>query len=247
MDRARALGFDVDGQPMYHASDEIFEGTPNAYNYRADIENSERSQAKKDALLDDIRSGFKNTSGGTYFSADPSVEAIFGSSGNPYTYDASQFLLKRGLQLDANNIPKGKLTRVKSIVNGAVDKETRADYKNQFGDKMNPYQTFKDGDLYLDTNRDVQNGVVRALENEFDDNYGLDTLVFNDNLSQGSPHTSHVVFTPNQIRSPDAAFDPMKKNSANLLASLTAATIAAKEMKDKKKRRPSLADKIKGQ
>lgn len=54
-----------------------------------------------------------------------------------------------------------------------------------------------------------------------------------------------VAFEPSQIRSINAAFDPLKKNSANLLASLLAATVATKEAKDQKKKR-SLADQIKG-
>jgi len=49
-----------------------------------------------------------------------------------------------------------------------------------------------------------------------------------------------VAFEPSQIRSVNAAFDPMKKNSANLLASLLAGTAIYKDQKKKEIIKPPI-------
>lgn len=67
-----------------------------------------------------------------------------------------------------------------------------------------------------------------------------------DNARMSSAEGDTVfLFDPSRIRSINAAFDPLKRNSANLLASLIGGTALANQY-DKKKRKLSITDKMKG-
>ena len=66
--------------------------------------------------------------------------------------------------------------------------------------------------------RDRATEIIRQLGHE-------SLLVLDDAGSLGRSTQTHVVLDPSHIRSPDAAFDPSKKDSKDLLASLLAAGV----------------------
>jgi hypothetical protein len=85
--------------------------------------------------------------------------------------------------------------------------------------------------------RGTQDAIQQAREN------GHDGIVINNVIDayqgKGKPTTVRVVFNPEQIRKTDAAFDPAKKDSANLLAGLAAlgvGTAAVKSQQEKERR-----------
>ena len=205
MDRAKAMGFDVNN-PVYHGTN-------------ADIH-------EFDLGLSGTASGVEQYGSGIYTTTSPSLASGYAKP-NKGGDNVMPLLVK--LQNPINASDKGKLTRtqIKNIIKKSPNLE----------DSLNNY----DDVSYYGKNR-VLNGAVNSISQYQDDNL-LNNLhpIANDFFSGENKSFAdailkvlkkdgvkvdfsdkekfYVPFQEKNVRSKFAAFDPFKKDSANLLAS----------------------------
>ena len=204
MDRARALGFDVDN-PMYHGTNQDI----NAFI------NNAPSQGHT------LGAGLSNAS---YFTPDPKTASGWATSTKPRDDDF-----------------------VNLMISASFDKKASKELKKQSKDFLKNYESFKNGKTVypvlvnkgqsaifdakgktfneLPLSQIPDNLVNKAIKNK------KDSLIINNLVDppvQGWggrwDYPQLAIFDPKNIRSRFAAFDPMKKESSNLLA--TSAAIA---------------------
>lgn len=193
MDRARAMGFDVDN-PMYHGTNQ-------------DI-NEFLTSGKG-----------KTTNSGAFFTDNPSVASTYSDSKTGVLYPV---LLKNGevVNVEANGSNWNWLKKNIKITSEKT-KERKAINKN-LG------KLFADDFKYNDA---LSTDDLAAWAKS----QGFDSIKFNQVKDRGPqgvfaneqsslPSNNAAIFNPQNIRSRFAAFDPMKKESSNLLA--TSAAIA---------------------
>ena len=200
MDRARALGFDVDN-PMYHGTNQ-------------DI-NEFLTSGKG-----------KTTNSGAFFTDNPSVASTYSDSKTGVLYPV---LLKNGevVNVEANGSNWNWLKKNIKITSEKT-KERKAINKNL-------------GKLFAD---DFKYNDALSTDDlaSWAKSQGFDSIKFNQvkdrgpqgvfaNEQSSMPSNNAAIFNPKNIRSRFAAFDPMKKESSNLLAQFGAlaptATMAA--------------------
>ena len=200
MDRARALGFDVDN-PMYHGTNQ-------------DI-NEFLTSGKG-----------KTTNSGAFFTDNPSVASTYSDSKTGVLYPV---LLKNGevVNVEANGSNWNWLKKNIKITSEKT-KERKAINKNL-------------GKLFAD---DFKYNDALSTDDlaSWAKSQGFDSIKFNQvkdrgpqgvfaNEQSSMPSNNAAIFDPKNIRSRFAAFDPMKKESSNLLAQFGAlaptATMAA--------------------
>lgn len=197
MARAKEMGFDLN--PYQHTSKTRFVG----------------SSAEDDAILGITRAEeFKKTYGGNYFGrygeTNMPEEKLAGDYG-----ETSDYLLNKGNFIDARfkNMTPEQKKEVKEIVNGSFDSDDIENIRAKTGDEeWEPFDSFISGELWADTGRESQNKVINSILKNYD------SVTYKDNPAYGVDSVSTVVKNPNQIRSVNAAFDPAKKDSSNLLA-----------------------------
>lgn len=209
MKRAQEMGADIES-PVYHVSNAVFAGSPRA----------DEARAAGIAVQDE----FKPNRYGTYFSDSPDLtESIF--SDNPYADKAGEYVIRRGREFDARyvNMNDEQKAELQRLISSVVDEDDIYDAASRADvgvDEVDPFDIFTDGDFYTYYGRDAQDRLLRAINEA-----GYDTVRFTDNLAMGDNTTSTVVFDPSRVRSVNAAFDPAKKDSANLLAGIGGAAV----------------------
>lgn len=111
-------------------------------------------------------------------------------------------------------------TNVKKIFDPRTDYKLVEDIiRKRSGDEVVDKGMHKSGNWIVYENKEV----VDALKD-----MGYDAMRIAENVD--GPHDTLAVFDPKNIRSKFAKFDPLKKNSANLLAGIGGATIIAPSM-----------------
>lgn len=202
MDRARAMGFDLQ---LKHASNTVFAGSPGA------------EEARQAGL--DVAEQFNKARGGTYFAPEgdadlPSV--IFGTD-NPFAGQA-EYMVRSGNHFNANYkaMSDEQKDELREVLNSVIDED---DIQEAAGladvdlEDADPFEVLTDGDFFHYYGRDKQNDVMEALNRR-----GYDSVTYPDSQAMGDMTQSTVVFDPANIRSVNAAFDPAKADSPNLLA-----------------------------
>ena len=171
----------------------------------------------------DPEAGFKSSHGGTYFSGDlRDVEPIFSGE---YSGGTSEYFVRKGNTFDARwkNMGDDEKDVLRSAIADAVDRTDIEGAAAMLGvdvEDIDPLEVFADGEFYHGFGRSIQNSVLENLKRK-----GYDSVVFPDSLVLGDDHVSTVVFDPSRIRLPEAAFDPAKIDSPNLLAGLGGAAV----------------------
>lgn len=157
---------------------------------------------------------FKKKYGGTYFAKVGETEinesALAGEFG-----ETADYMLRGGNKIDATwkGMSETQKNEVKSIINGIFDQEDIERIRESTGDyDWDPFDSFVSGELWAEAGRDAQDKVINGLLGKYD------IIRFKDNPASGVESYSTVVKDPSQIRSVNAAFDPAKKESPNLMA-----------------------------
>ena len=177
----------------------------------------------KHATKSEAFEAFDKRYGGTYFTKDGAdAVAIFTDESRG---EAGEYLIKKGKTFDArwSSMGDAEKDQLRQIINTVVDESDIEDAAQKLGvsiEAADPFEVFTDGEFFWGYGRQKQNAVLEELSKR-----GYDDVVFPDSLSLGEPGVSRVVFEPSRIRSKDAAFDPAKRDSSNLLAGLGAAGI----------------------
>lgn len=170
MDRARAMGFDVDN-PVYHGTDKAFDE-------------------------------FKNTP--NFFSENKNIAEQFGKS--------KEYLLKKGdnqFIINQGNLTREQRDYFNNLEGRLFDEDDLDSFSSDYEGLSDSMEW---GNTYKDAGKSAQYAVINAIKK---DKYTH--LVMPDFHNDGGDMVS-VSFDPKNIRSRFAAFDPMKRDSANLLA-----------------------------
>jgi len=170
MDRARAMGFDVDN-PVYHGTDKAFDE-------------------------------FKNTP--NFFSENKNIAEQFGKS--------KEYLLKKGdnqFLINQGNLTREQRDYFNNLEGRLFDEDDLDSFSSDYEGLSDSMEW---GNTYKDAGKSAQYAVINAIKK---DKYTH--LVMPDFHNDGGDMVS-VSFDPKNIRSRFAAFDPMKRDSANLLA-----------------------------
>ena len=190
MDRARALGFDVDN-PMYHGTGADFDAFSKKHN-----------------------SG-KTTGSGMFFTDNPSLAATYTSKENANIIPV--FLRSdEPLNIDAagsnwNRLGKGLKVNAQEIYGQKKINKTLG--------KLLP--NFFDGYDYVDTN-DLSRWANNKMYSSVNFNNVIDVGGNGRFVNDASklPSNNKAIFSESAIRSVNAAFDPKKRHSSNLLATM---------------------------
>ena len=229
MDRAKAMGFDTD---VYHGtnqniiggfnpvySDNLTFTTPNPQfasdwigkgakqKRTGDVAEKEREQAYQEykAIREKIMNpNTLNNLEGEAFKKEYDMRRAL----------AQEELKKAGLSKMDSSIHGNILplkSRVKNTFNPSTDYEVMSDYiKSTFPNETpngNVLNMFKSGDyIVYETPK-----AVEALKNR-----GYDSMMLRESASQ--PNSTLAIFDPSLIRSRFAAFDPFRRNEADILA-----------------------------
>jgi hypothetical protein len=188
---------------LRHSSSEVFAGSPQA------------EEALGFGIP--IQNEFKKEYGGTYFSPESALtEEIF--SKGPFGGSA-EYLINKGNNFNANfrSMNEGQKKELMDVIGSIVDAD----------EVDNAFDVFTDGDFYQTYGRKAQNDLLNAFSRR-----GYDSVTFPDNLASGDMTSSTVVFNPSNIRSVNAAFDPAKRGSANLMAGAAGATIGLSALRN---------------
>jgi ADP-Ribosyltransferase in polyvalent proteins len=220
-DRARAMGFDVDN-PVYHGTN-------------ADISEFDLKHSGK-------ASGAEQYGSGVYTTTSPQQASGYANNGKDGGNVLSLLVNMKNPIIDGVD---GQLTKpqIKSILQKSPDLENAlwnygdVSYEGKgkvFNTAVNSAHEYQ-GDKLLEN--------LHPLANDF---YSGEPQAFNDavakvlkkdgvqvNFENGEKYK--IPFNPKQVRSRFAAFDPLKKNSTNILASLLAGTALINDKKGEKK------------
>lgn len=171
MDRARALGFDVDN-PVYHGTNWDF------------------------AI-------FKPSKGGVFFTDQKNIADQFGES--------KEYLIrgKKIFKIDVGNLTKEQKDFFEKMEPSIFDE---SDIEEMGSDYSGLADAMAYGDLYRIAGRSAQNNVLNKINKS-----GYDVVHMPDYHGDASDNVK-VVFDPANIRLKSAAFDPMQRESSNLLA-----------------------------
>jgi hypothetical protein len=192
MDRARALGFDVDN-PVYHGTGADF-------------------------------TEFKPSASGTFFSRQKNIADQFG--------DAKQYYIKGDNKFKINT---GSLTKEQRDFFDKIEPDIfdENDIEAMGGDYSGLSDAMAYGDLYRVAGRKAQNNVLKKINKK-----GFDLAEIPDWHGDASDSVS-ILFNNANVRLPTAAFDPMQRQSSNLLAQSAklapAATLGALMANEKRK------------
>lgn len=192
MARAKEMGFDVDNI-VTHASNKRFIGGGNDMSIPREEE-------------------FKSKYGGIYFSKrgeSADFDMMLGDFGEEADY------LLRGNKLSATykEATDEQKKDIMEAINDSFSSDDIEEIRERIGDSdWSPYESFMDGELWADTSRDSQDRVLERLFKKYD------VVKYKDNPSYGTDSISYVAKSPSNIRSVNAAFDPSKKDSSNLMA-----------------------------
>jgi len=219
IDRAKAMGFDVE-TPVYHGTNSDF----NSFNL-------DKSGSA---------SGAQQFGSGVYTTTNP-----FNAGGyaNP-NIDGSNILpLLVKLKSPIVDGTKGKLSKhqIRSILQKAPELEDALynfgdvgyEGKNKvFNKALNQIYEYQD-DKLLENLHPISNDFFSGYNQEFNDAVSKTLKRDGVQVNFDNGEKFKIPFNPNQVRSRFAAFDPLKKNSANILASMLLGSVALDKFKDK--------------
>ena len=158
----------------------------------------------------------------TYFSENPDYSKGYASGGNP----VGEFFLKKGKQFDTVGNPKHKKQMIKLFNDrGGWKSMAEADgyssakeyFSDVGGEGRNSYKYDERYDEDWEILDDPETDILGDLFNE-----GYESFRFQERRPSAEYHdgvVTQAVADPSRIRSVDAAFDPEKKDSGNILAS----------------------------
>ena len=218
MDRARALGFDVD-TPVYHGTGADFDAF--------------------DLSRSGSASGAEQYGAGVYTTTNPILASGYA---NPTVKNANVMPLLTRMSNPISDETAKKLTKaqIKKIIEQSPDLEEQLwnygdvgyEGKNKvLNDAVNSLYEYQ-GDKMLENLHPIANDFFKNNPVEF--NNAAAKVLKNDGVVVSFPRYNekfNIPWNANQVRSRFAAFDPMKKESSNLLAQFGAlaptATMAA--------------------
>jgi len=208
MNRAKEMGFD---RQLTHASPKTFIGSP------------QEAEARQLGMDWGIADEFKQAQGGTYFAPENDLtESIFGGD-ELGLGGVADYMVRSGKNFNATSyarMTEAQKAELEDVLKNVIDEDDIADAAARADvtiAEADPFEAMLEGDLHQYYERNIQNNIMEGLRRR-----GYDSVTFPTNLAMGDKTPSTVVFDPSNIRSVNAAFDPAKKDSANLLASLGA-------------------------
>lgn len=236
-ERAAAMGFDI---PVYHATDQNFtafdplkRGTTSDSGWYGDADYTAPSPDYAARFIEKPIDGFVS---GVAYKDGGNIMPLLARAENPYDWRANEpmgrglFQNDRRASIDKRKELQGMGYDSVAVNNSKIFLDDGQELSNEQWDILTSASPM----LKSIGKQKVEN-LIRANNYDFRDfarSYGIDAASA---MPQKSDMVELATFNPSQLRSRFAAFDPMRRDSSDLLAGLSPLLLARPQEKDKRK------------